>query len=141
MMNAGSQSWADSGPPTKMQKGRSGQPVPMSSGSPAKDHLVSMIKAWQKADSASMDAWKQHADQYFGGMYDPARADVADLEDFIRIYGVGEPQGSWNSHAGPDAPVDSEKAALVARVKDYQKTHPQGTAAWYEFCGATKDPS
>lgn len=52
------------------------------------DKLVMRIKTFQRGDASQKEVWWGYADQYLDGVRDPARHDVATLEEFCRSHGV-----------------------------------------------------
>jgi len=50
---------------------------------PVKDQLVAQVKAFQSANQEQKEMWHEYADTHLGGTRDPARHDVASLQQFF----------------------------------------------------------
>jgi len=56
---------------------------PISSGDPEKDALVSRVKAYQRSGDEQKQTWWTYCDTMLGGKRDPAKHDVATLQEFV----------------------------------------------------------
>merc|ERR1712050_393844 len=119
--------------------------------------LVEQVKAFQRGGGKQQ--WWDFCDGQLGGVRDPARHDVNTLRQFLQMSGAGgggqhfgaggggqhfggcRGKGGGGGGKGGGVADDPEKAALVDRVKSFQKQSPEQKEVWYAFCGPMKDPA
>jgi len=125
----------------------------MGMGMDLKSQLVSQIKSFQRMGDQQKQYWWDHCDQMLGGVRDPAKHDVAILQNFVDGYGVAnvlpaKPMPSMSASMGMGMStgmgagmggVDTEKMSYVQRVKAYQRADPLQKQAWDEFCNSIGD--
>lgn len=117
-----------------------------SSGNPAKDHLVARIKDFQRSDADQKQSWWDFCDENLEGQRDPAKADAFVLQQFIDTNGVPDVKmATQKGKGGARATGDPAKDALVARIKDYQRSDAEQKELWWSFCDENlegqKDPA
>merc|ERR1712061_404761 len=105
-----------------------------------KDALVQKIKAYQRQVPDAKAVWESFCDANMGGMYDPARHDLASLQMFV------DTNGLQNASFGIAAPSnDPLRNELVDKIKSYQRMGDAQKENWHLFCDTNmqgkRDPS
>jgi len=143
----------------------------MGGGGGEKAKLVERVKNFQKLDPESKELWNCYTDTYLGGNRDPNRHDESTLKEFCDNHGVPEVSmpsfgggggggmgggfgglgggmggmfggmGGMVGGASGAVALSPQMAALVDKVKTFQKSSPENGEAWREFAGRIKDPS
>jgi len=151
------------GGPMKRMRGNDSSPWGTSnSGDARKDQLVESLKHFQRQHAQNKEMWGSYSDMYLGGIRDPARHDVSTLQDFISKNqvpivskaGGGMPGGggmfggvSGGMHTprggvqGSAEPMDPAKAALVEKIKSFQRLGFEQKETWGAFAGVVRDPA
>ena len=97
--------------------------------------LVYRVKRWQRRGEGEKDLWWSYCSRYGGTIFDPDRHDPHFLSDFLQL---AEGGGTLPMGGGDD------KAALVYRVKQWQRRGETEKDLWWSYCsrygGATHDP-
>jgi len=99
-----------------------------------KAELVSKVKDWQRLSVAHKQAWHSFCTQNGSADFDPARHDEFTLTTFLsktmsgEIVVVPEAMGTSSFDGG------ANKAALVARVKAWQRMSFGHKTSWHTFC-------
>lgn len=140
--------------------------MPMGGGG---NQLVELIKAGQKQSPSWKNAWHSYCTSYGTGKFDPNHYDSAFITSFIEYVGAqalaslgmppesgggGVKRGPFEGMALPAAKRmamgggigdDPQKAELVARVKEYQRSGQEAKEAWGTYCdsmlGGVRDPN
>jgi len=98
-----------------------------------KGELVNKIKAFQRSSEENKQAWWDFADSHESGKRDPALYDPDVLQNFLAEHGIQGVQGSA-----------AQKAALVAKIKNFQKSGESQKQTWWAYCdthgGKKRDP-
>jgi len=127
---------AQGGPPLKRGPGAS-------SGDPAKDQLVTKIKAYQRQGEAQKQTWYSFCDVHLSGFYDPGRADMDILNMFVQSNGIQDIQPDWGGGGGGNGVGPTHP--LVARIKAYQRMGETQKEAWHSYAdanlGGKRDPA
>jgi len=126
--------------------GAPGRELQVSTGDPVKDQLILRIKAYQRQGEDQKTEWGLFCDNQLGGIRDPARHEVAVLQQFLL-------QHASNAGMVDQAPApgtlmscpDPFKAELVAKLKAFQRQSEEQKNAWGSYCdtnlGGIRDPN
>jgi len=88
----------------------------------AMDAVVATIKSMQRADPVAKEQWWAYCDSEGGGVRDPAKHDVAFLQNFIANY----QSGSRIQASGGDE--------WAPQIKEFQRKSPNFKACWASYC-------
>jgi len=94
---------------------------------------VAQVKEWQRLSAAHKGLWHDFCIQNGSTDFDPARHDESTLQTFLNKTASGEivvlPEAMGTTGDG-----GTNKAALVARVKAWQRMSFGHKTAWHSFC-------
>lgn len=105
------------------------QPVAVSANGRTKSQLVASVKAFQRLGQEQKEIWGAYCDTSHGGTRDPNAHDVAVLEEFLNDHANGLVTFEENGKASVST-GDSEKDALVAKIKAYQRGGEEQKETW-----------
>lgn len=119
----------------------------ISTGNATKDQLVQAVKMFQRQGEQNKEAWASFCEQSLQGVRDPARHEVAVLQQFLMSHGalpVTTASGCAGGCVGMPS-VDPIKDALVSRVKAFQRmgeSQREQWGAWAdEHLAGKRDPA